>query len=170
MSDKNKFVSSDTEATLREHIAKLNAQGRNIPTAVEEIAEFPYKSFDELVEALKNKEALLLRFAFDYLPQVAQTLNPTPMWTINLLIAYVLPILSVILAIFYSWWCILGLAFFFIGLSRNKKLYNDTIFRAAMTNELAFCYLFFARQISVSNPDRSFQYFYDSKKSATSKV
>lgn len=167
--ENNAFVSKKSEIALQEHISKLNSKNYSIPTKVEEITGFPFINFEEVHEKLANNDVQLLRFAFQTLGEIIESLNPTPQWTINLLITFLVPLISICLAIFYSWWFVFGLLSFFVGVSKTKKLYNYTVFKAAMTNELAFCFLFYTGQISISNSTRTAQYAYNIEKADTKK-
>lgn len=164
------LISAEAEDQLRIVVEELNKKGISVPSSVSQIKQFPYASFKELQNSLKSGEAVLLRFAFETLPEVYNLFNASAALNFNLIIAYVLPLISVGLAFFYSWWCILGVFFFFIGMSRIKRLYNETVFQAAMTNELAFCFLFYLRQISVSNTNRDYQFYFSSDENKAKRI
>ncbi len=166
------LITPEAENTLLERIDSLNLKGENIPKSVEDIDNFPYENFNDLIEAAKNKNALFLRFSFDYVPSILQTISPKYGIKLTLLatLQYIIPIISIILAFLYSAWCVIGILYFFYGMSLVKKHYNNTVFQASMSNELAFCLLFYMRQISISNNDRSIQYFYNSDNQCTETV
>ena len=158
----NDFVSEESEKGLETLITELRMlKGHQIPTSVEQIDGFPIQNYRELQQELESEQIQLLRFAYEHLGDIAQILNPTPLWMVYSVNTICVPLLSLVMAFMYSWlWIILGIAFFFFQLSKTKKLYNDTIFSSAMTNELAFCFLFYSRQISIANSDRTKQYYY----------
>ncbi len=165
--DRYLFISKKSEQKLLDVADALVDKKKYVPLSVDEIPNFPYETYADLKDALEKEEIVLLRFSYHANSDLAEILNPTFLWTFWVVIGYLLPFLAIILGIFYSWWCIFGVLFFFIGYSKTKQLYDRTIFNSALTNEVAFCFLFYSKQISVAPIDRSTQYFYDSEKEIT---
>jgi hypothetical protein len=154
------------EAKIVDISNQLRRKGKNIPMAISEIPDFPFSTFDSLVDSIRSGEMMIQRFAFEYVTDIFDILaDPLErmLFTSYLIIAYGGPIVSIALAIFVSWWCLIGLLSFPIFVTRNKPLYNRVILRSGIRSEPVFCFLYYVKQISIITSDFKTKYYWKLK-------
>lgn len=159
-------MAAEIERKLDQLVGLLEAKGRQIPRSVEEIPDLPYMTFEALCAALLRDEVRLQRFAQKPNSDLASILsNPAERFLTNVLSMslIVIPIGSIALGYFVSWWFLLGIGLVFIALSSIKGLYNRAVLRSAFDSELCFCFLFYCNQISVVTSDFKKSYYWDTE-------
>ncbi len=135
-------------------VQSLRKQGKHVPVALSDIPGFPFRDFGQLRTMITSGQVLLRRFSFHYDSALFSALaRPGERFQRDVLIGvmFLVPVLAVILAFLYAWWSAFGLLAFFVGMKGNKKLYNSVIFRAALYSEPLFCFLYYARQVSLGS-------------------
>lgn len=151
------------EEKILELVARLKERGRFAPTRVSELPSFPFSTYEEARTAILSGKILIQRFAFEYLTGVFDILA-TPiqraMSTFYLGLTYLGPIVAIVLAFMYSWWFLPGIFLLPIGMSKMKAHYNHVIFTSALKSELFFCFLYSAKQISLTTPDYRTCYYW----------
>lgn len=147
-------------------IFDLEKKGKIIPKKLNEISDVPFRSYESLIDQFNQGNIIVKRFAFEYLSGIFNLLS-TPfersMQMVYTFGAFGLPLISIALAIFHSWWWLLGGMSPIFFLSWNKKLYNVVILRSAISSEVVFCFLFYIRQISITSSDYSRTYYWEEK-------
>ena len=152
---------SHAEDKILEVISKLQNEGETMPENVYDMPNLPFTNYDQLINEVKSGNFFVQRLAFRHAYEIFE-LVATPLQSkLNstyLILAFGLPVISIILAIFYSWWWLLGIiSFFFLG-KRARYIYDNVILQSALDSELLFCFLYYIRQISVTPSDRSTTY------------
>jgi len=141
----------------------LQEKGRYVPSTVAEIPRLPFDSFPALSKAFELNEVRMQRFAYA-MDSAIFGFFATPFERIRLSIysasMFIFPIVAIALGYFVSWWCLLLVLLIPVAMRTAKKLYNKVIFRAAFSSEKIFCFLYFARQISVVTGDYQTSYFW----------
>jgi hypothetical protein len=139
------------------------------PRSVGEIPDFPYSNFDDLSQAFRTNEFHLHRHAYELVTGVFDILA-TPferfMSSAYSMSFVVIPIASIALGYFVSWWFLLALLLIPISMRQGKKLYNRVIFRGAFESEAVFCFLYRIGQINVVSADFHGPSYYWSDKPA----
>ena len=155
--------------TIEERMNLLEIEQRNdpnsIPLKISSIASLPVKSFQELKSHINSNKLILKRFSVrysnDYFKFFATT-NQIRFSNILSMSLFAIPILTILLMIFSTFWWILLLITFPVASSSLKRLYNQVILYAALDSEKAFCFLYNSKIISLSTPDYETQYWNDS--------
>ena len=162
------MTTTNVDTEIRKLVEALNQQGKGIPMTIHEINDdLPYAIFSDLLRDFKSGNAQLLRFSYAMDSSLFSMLASTSdsiKSNLGLFISYG-GILAVIIASFiYSWWLLFAVPVaFVVGSSITKNAYNNAIFNAAFTSEIAFCFLYFIRQVSVYIPKINKQFYYQSE-------
>jgi len=156
--------------TLDQEIAELvntlEVKRGWFPRSVGEIPDFPCSTFSELTSALRSNRLELRRHAYELSSAVFSMLanRSERFWSDAYATSFVtIPIASLVLGYFVSWWFLLVLLLIPISMSRGKRLYNRVIFRCAYESESAFCFLYRIGQISVTMADSDKAYYWTDK-------
>jgi hypothetical protein len=157
------------DMTIEERMNLLEREQQNdpnsIPLKISSISSLPVKSFQELKSHINSNKLILKRFSIrysnDYFKFFATT-NQIRFSNILSMSLFAIPILSMLLMIFSSFWWILLLIAFPMAFSSLKRLYNQVILCAALDSEKAFCFLYNSKIISLFTPDYETQYWSDS--------
>jgi hypothetical protein len=131
----------------------LETKHGHFPRSVGEVPGFPYSNFKDLLLAFETKELLLQRFAYELLNAAFEILaTPSERFRMNVYSSswIFIPIISLVLGYFTSWWFILINLLILVLMSRAKKLYNRVIYRGAFGSELVFCFLYRTGQVCVT--------------------
>lgn len=151
---------------IAELVNALEAKRGWFPRSVGEIPDFPCSDFAELSSAFKSNRLHLQRHAYELSSAVFKMLasRSERFWSDAYATSFVaIPIASVVLGYFVSWWFLLALLLIPISMSRGKKLYNRVIFRRAYESESAFCFLYRIGQVSVMTADFDKAYYWTDK-------
>ena len=138
---------------LRALIEGLAESGKDVPTSVSQLPDFPYSDFSSLMTDFKVEDAWLLRFSYAMDPSLLSLLGSGELKlksNIGMLLAYGGPVVSLVLCFVFSWWFLVAIPICLIwGMSLTKQAYNSAIFSAAFSDEIAFCFLYFIGQVSL---------------------
>lgn len=151
------------EEKIIQIVESMRDKGRSLPDTIAEIPRLPYQSFPELLRALETQEVRLQRFAYELNSTIFALIATPPerFWLSTYTSSFAIaPIAAVTLGYFLSWWWLLLVLLIPVAMARTKALYNGVIFRAAFNSERAFCFLYFARQISIVSADYRISYFW----------
>ena len=158
------MVRLDADDNLRDLTKTLNEQGKGIPTRLDEIEDFPYHNFSELLADVKSGDARIFRFAYvmdNSITSIFALPHDNFMSSLGLFIGYGGILASLACSYFFSWWLLLVAPMtFFVGTNMTKKAYNNVVFNGAVSSEIAFCFLYFTGQVSVDVPKLDGHYFY----------
>lgn len=135
-------------------IEKLRDKGHTIPNSVAEIPGFPCPSFAALKSSLSKNELTLYCPALSYNGDIFSTLanrSESSTFFLALFMNFLMPIISILLAIFVFWpWALLSPLFLFVGWKLGRSTYMKTLFRSAKESEKKFCFLFYSYKIGVA--------------------
>jgi hypothetical protein len=144
------------QSTKADQLAeKLREIDPSFPYSVSSIPDFPCGSFQDLKSSVSDGRLSVARYSFAIdndlfeivtYPGAASTLS------FSVIATFAIPVLSILLAIFFSGWCLIGLLYFFIGGSITKRFYADHLIAAALESERKFCILYHSHQICVRSP------------------
>jgi hypothetical protein len=146
---------------LTDHFSK---EGKNIPTTIAEIPNIPFQTFQEIQQALISHKILIQHFAFRYSPEYFDILaNPFEkmLLTVYSKLALAITIIFAVLSFVYSWWCLLGILIYPVGMSKFKKMYNSIIYKSSFQSEIIFCFLYYVGQICLTTPNYSTDYHWN---------
>ena len=159
-------MADQTEAKIAKVAEDVRAKGKPFPLNVSDIPNLPFDSFDNLMAGFKMRSVILQRFSVHYDNNIFELFASSAQKSLNTIyiaLAFVVPIACIALAIFHSWWWLLGLPSLLFFLGRSKKLYNKVILSAAFKSELKFCFLYVTGQICVTTSDFSESYYWESR-------
>lgn len=148
---------------ITELVNTLEAKRGWFPRSVGEIPDSPCSTFSELTSALRSNRLQMRRHAYELSSAVFSMLasRSERFWSDAYATSFVsVPIATLALGYFVSWWFLLALFLIPISMSRAKKLYNRVIFRRAYESESAFCFLYRIGQISVMTSDFDKAYYW----------
>ena len=154
------------ENKIRDLIAELNNNGRNIPIDIWGFQDdLGYQLFDDFIEDLSAEKITILRHSREMNRSLFSMLASSKerSWGVagQLFFWLGLPC-SVILVAFFGWWFLLvAPAAYFIGSKLIASSYNSAIFRVAKSSEPGFCLLYYIGQISVGNSENYKIAFYE---------
>ena len=146
-------MANEIEREIAQIADNLEAKYGRFPRSVDEIPGFPYSNFKDLLLAFETKELLLQRFTYELLNAAFDILaTPSERFRMNIYGPswMLIPIISIALGYFASWWFILINLLILVLMSRAKKLYNRVIYRGAFGSELVFCFLYRTGQVCVT--------------------
>lgn len=141
----------------------LQEKGRSVPRSIADIPRLPYDTFIDLSKAFERQEVRLQRFAYAMDPGFFDSFASAferfrfSTYTASM---FIIPIAAIALGYFVSWWCLLLILLVPVAMKVSKKLYDKVLFRAAFSSEAIFCFLYFARQVSVTTGDYKTSYFW----------
>ncbi len=152
---------------LREIVTTLNAKGKGIPESVSQLDPFPTRSYSELQSGFHARRFTLFKFSTYYDSELfGLTANgglKLQYW-LGTLLTFVGPIAALVACFFISWWLLLAVPVaFFMGLSMTRNAYQTAIFVAALEAEIAFCLLFFYRQVGVNDMTSGRGYYWNAE-------
>lgn len=157
-------MTKTAEEKVAKIVSELRAKGRPVPRTISEIPGFPCQTWEELQRAWKSEHLLLQRFSVHFEGDIFglfATGGERFQLTAYSTATYLVPLAAIALAFVDSWWWLIGIVFPVIGVKRTKALYNGAIYRAAFSTEAFFCFLYFARQVSVTTVDYKKSYFWN---------
>jgi len=157
-------MANEIEREIAQMADALETKRGRFPRRVGEIPGcFPYSNFKGLLLAFETKELLLQRFAYELLNFAFDTLA-TPSERFRMYVYgsswIFIPLISLVLGYFASWWFILINLLILVFMSRAKKLYNRVIYRGAFDSELVFCFLYCTGQVCVTTADFEKTYYW----------
>jgi hypothetical protein len=155
--------------------------GRVIPTDISSITGLPFSDYSTLLAQILAGQVLLQRFSFEYVRRVYDILaSPIEACLLSLysvwcpmIAVFVIIALSVTVGALQSWWWLLLLLLIpycirmFLG--RAKNIYNHVILRSATQSELAFCFLYVARQVSIVDTETRETYYWTDAEDSNSR-
>ena len=159
------------EAKILELIDYNCQNGKFVPKEILAIPELPFSNYEDLRADVILGKVLLQRFAFAY-PTDLYDILATPFeskllsiyGSLYLIMSFGVPLATIIIAIFHSWWWLLGILIcpfsisFFIP--RMRTTYNHVILRLAMQSEPIFCFLYCIRQVHIVTADLEKDYYW----------
>jgi tellurite resistance protein len=161
-------MSIDEKMNLLE-IEQLKEPG-SIPLKISSISSLPVTSFNELRSKIENKELLLNKFSTSYSSDHFKFFANTEQIRFGNILTMslaIVPIVTLLLAVVYSfWWLMLVLVLPFL-FSTLKSLYIDVILQAAFNSEKTFCFLYNSKLISLATPDFESVYWNDKSNNKT---
>ena len=119
-----------TVADILKVAETMRQQGKPFPTAIREIPDVPFQSFEELLSAIRAGSVILQRFSTHFDSNIFEMVATPFQRNLNTLLigsAFILPVVSVVLAFVFSWWWLFGLLLFPFALGRAKRLYNRVV-------------------------------------------
>lgn len=157
-------MTKSAEEKIAVIVAELRAKGRPVPRTVSEIPCFPRHTWVDLQDAWKAERLRLQRFAYKLdrdIFDLFASRGEQIMLTVYTSAVYLVPVACAALAFVHSWWWLIGIVFPAIGVKKTQALYNGIIYRTAFSSEDFFCFLYFARQVSVTTADYRKSYFWN---------
>ena len=153
----------DFDETLVSTIAdSLREKGHDIPRRLDEIAGLPYSAHESLRQDALAGKVHVHRMLGSQNADVFTLLSRSSdkmLQNVYMMMMFGGPIVSLVLCFVQSWlWLIGVVAFPIIGTRSLKRLYNQVILRAALSSELAFCFLYGSGKIAVSSANFSDTY------------
>lgn len=143
----------DAESKVCGIVKQLNQNGKGIPERISDIKNFPAVDYNHFLEGINCDMLRLSKFSFQYESTIFNLISTSEekfQMKFSLFVEYIGPVISIVLAVYYSWWfMLLAPILFFCGLKIGKNAYLSTIFRSATSSEIEFCFLYFCKQISV---------------------
>lgn len=131
-----------------------------VPLAVSMIPKFPFENYEDLVSAVNSGRYRIGRFSFVQDRTILRIISP-PLERLYLgavLLTFLVPLASLILAFTVSNWFWLGLLYFFCGCRITTNFWIRSILNAAMCSESAFCLLFYTSKVHVIDVATSAEY------------
>jgi len=123
-----------------------------IPKSLQEIRPFPVREYDALIYSVGAGHLRVHRvfgarnsFVFDSV----KTFSDSFRFWFGIALTILSPIAAIALAFLVSGWCLLLAFGTFVGTTIIAKTYDRAVFRAALSSEPAFCFLFWVRAINV---------------------
>jgi hypothetical protein len=149
------------EEKIQQLIRILNENGKGIPTSIGAIHPFPVQTYEQLRDGIRSRTLQVLRFSLQYeshLFDLMASSGDKIVRNLGLFVMFGVPVLSVALGIFLSWWWLATLPLALLGIRIMRSSYNRAIWIAAVRSEPAFNFLYFNHQISVleAASDRNF--------------
>ena len=134
-------------------IEGLGESDQDVPTSVSQLPDFPYSDFSSLMADFEVDVAWLLRFSYAMDPSLLSLLGSGELKlksNLGLLLMYGGPVVALVCCFVFSWWFLIAIPVSFSwGMSLTKQAYDSAIFRAAFSDEIAFCFLYFIGQVSL---------------------
>lgn len=161
MNQKNNFPPkiirhySEVENKVKEIISRMKSSGKIVATKVEDSPGLPCNNYTQLQDELTSRKYILWSLN-RYNSSLFFLLAPpfeTYLTYINSLCQFLIPILSLVFAFVFSWWCLLGLFLFPFTLKFGKRNYATIILRSAAYSELLFCFLYNSGEIALTTPE-----------------
>ena len=150
------------ETFVSTFVDRMRQKGHEIPRRVGEIAGLPYSTHESLRrDAFAGKVHVHRMLASQNADVFTLFSSSSDKMLLNVYMVMMFggPIVSLVLCFVHSWLWLIGVVTFpVIGLRIMKRLYNQVILRAALSSELAFCFLYFGGKIAVSSADFSESY------------
>ena len=156
---------AETIADILKVAEAMRLKGKPFPTAINEIPNIPFRSFNELLLGLRARSVILQRFSTHFdnnIFEMVATPFQRNLNTFYVASAFLLPVACAVLAFIYSWWWLAGLLLFPIALGRAKKLYNRVVLSAALASELYFCFLYATGQVCITTSNFEQSYYWES--------
>lgn len=161
--------STEASTAIQQIAAAIRMKGKQFPTGISEIPDIPFASFSELSSAVRDGAAILQRFSIHFDNNIFEMFASRLERNLNIFYiasAFLLPVASIVLGFFYSWWWLAAIPILFLALGRSKKLYNRVILSSALSSELYFCFLYATRQVSITTPDFAHSYYWEQREDA----
>jgi hypothetical protein len=149
------------EAKISLLVHSLNEGGKGIPTSVAAIRPFPVSDFDHLRKGIQAGTQRIMHLPFRYQTYVfalTASAYDKALNYLGLFLLYIAPVLCLLLAVMVSWWFLLGLLLFSLGIKLTRYSYIHAVLVSAVRSEIVFCLLYAAGQIFVIDvpSDRDF--------------
>lgn len=161
------MLTSTQLENLNALIDGLSKSGQDVPTSVSQLPDFPYADYSSLMVDFKAKNAWLLRLSAAMDPSLLSLLGSGGARlksNAGMLLVTGGPIVALVCGFVFSWWFLIAIPVcLYWGFSLTKRAYDCAIFDAAFSNEVAFCFLYFIRQVSlrILGTDRQIYYGQD---------
>lgn len=160
-------MTGSAEQKVEQIAAILREKGHPVPRTIDEIPDFPCRTWNELLEAWKSDRLLLQRFSVNFDGDTFGMFATrgerilSPIYGVGM---FLVPVASIALAYLHSWGWLIGLLFPIVAFKKQKGLYNGAIYRAAFSAEPIFCYLYFLKQVNLATPDFKRIYYWGAEK------
>lgn len=157
-------VQAEAEMNVMKLAATLLPQGKVIPLSVSLIPDFPFASYEDLMEANTSGAAMVYRFSYQYNVQVFGLLAGPIEKACNyggMLVQVLGPIAAAICAFFFSWWLLCAIPVCFVlGFKLARNSYNATVLNAALSSDILFSFLYYTGQIAVYDNTTEVDYYW----------
>jgi hypothetical protein len=151
-------MATQTEVNIQRLVTDLEVGGRNAPRKIDDLPDFPRKTFEELTQAVTANELHIQRLSFELDVDLFGLLATSSerLWMRGYRISLlVVPIFVLALGYSVSWWFLLGSALIPLAIKRIKDLYAQVILHSAFHSESIFCFLYYIGQVSICPTDSS---------------
>lgn len=157
---------------LIRHITESQRISKNIesilgdvdyPQKNEELENFPYSDWSKLRTDMTFGRILEQKFSFTYPTKIYNTIvtkSEIIQLRFTMFLTYFIPLLSLVIAFTNSFWYLLGIAYFFRGTYKTKKVFNNVILKYSVEFEEVFSILYMLRIINLITPDYKTVYYY----------
>ena len=148
----NQKHSKEVERRIYEVITIFKERGKNVPVIIQDIPQLPVKNYEELKKRISENKLIIWSLNNFNSTTFAMLASPFEMFLTytKMFFHYLIPIISIVLSFFVSWWFLLGILFFPLATVFGKRLYASVILHAAYHSELLFCFLCFLGEIKLT--------------------
>ena len=129
----------------------------NIVLSLSELDEIPIKSFEQLQGLLRSREAIMRQYPLSISGNIFNLISTSSeqvLFYVSQLLNYLVPILGIILSFVYSWWFLLLLPAPIFTTQFGKRIYLKALFDRSVKSEIAFCFLYCCRLITIELPNQ----------------
>jgi hypothetical protein len=156
------MLSKSKIAELEKLRRDLIDEGRDVPLGIGDISPFPASNFDGFKIGLRTGKLKIYRFSAAMDATVLKlftTHGASLISTIGLLIFLGIPFVALSLGFIYSWWWLAILPMSLVGMRVSKAAYDSAVLRAALSSEIAFCLLYWMKQVGVWDMGTNINYY-----------
>jgi hypothetical protein len=151
----------DEIAQIENNIIKLTdsefGEKYNIVLSLSQLEEISIKSYSKLQELMRSGEAIMRQYPLSSRSgtfSLIATSSEKQLFNFVTYLTFLVPLAAIILGFTYSWWFLLLLFVPIFTTRSNKRIYLHALFNRAANSEIAFCFLFCGKCITLELPDQ----------------